>query len=200
MKYNLAIILLGLNIIGFGQVKQPESINISYYGEIITHPGIRIGVDYDLKKREKTKDLRSENTKTIQHNLLFRPSIGLFYHTDYQTGLFIIPEIAYKRQNEKGSFIEFGIGAGYLRTFIPNTYIVDKNDAAEKVYPGYNYFASEYFVSFGKDLQIKKNIPLSWYIKPQFMYAMPNFPVGTGYFALELGIRFSKPIFNAGQV
>jgi hypothetical protein len=116
--------------------------------------------------------------------------LGLFYHRRYQTGLIIIPEAKYKRQNHKGRFFECGIGAGYFRTFILNTYEVGSIGEVNHTTAGHNFFATNYFISFGKDLNLQKNLPLAYFIKPQFMYSVPNFPRGIGYFALELGITY----------
>lgn len=191
MRTSIIIFLLGFTMLASGQVKKPDVISISYYGEMITHPGFKISIDFDIKEWDKNKATKKDSSKTINKNLILSPTIGLFYHKRYQTGLFFIPEIKYKRQNPKGIFYEFGIGAGYLKTFIPNTYEVSSSGEINKTNAGYNYFATNYFISFGKDLSIKKNLPIAYFIKPQFMYAVPNFPSGTGYFALELGLCYS---------
>jgi hypothetical protein len=191
MRTFIIIFLLGFTMLAFGQVKKPDVISISYYGEMITHPGFKISADFDIKEWDKTKATKKDSSKTINKNLILSPTMGLFYHKRYQTGLFFIPEIKYKRQNPKGRFYEVGIGSGYFRTFIPNTYEVNSNGAVNKTNASYNYFASNFFISFGKDLSIKKNLPIAYFIKPQFMYAVPNFPNGTGYFALELGLCYS---------
>lgn len=173
------------------QFKNLESVSISYYGEMIIHPGVKICADYNLKEWDKTKITKKDSSKTINKSLLISPAFGFFYHKRYQTGLSIIPECKYKKRNKKGGFYELGIGLGYFRSFIPNTYEVNSSGEVNKTIAGHNYFASNYFVSFGKDLSVKKNLPIAYFIKPQFIYTVPNFPSGTGYFALELGISYS---------
>ncbi len=172
------------------QFKTVESITFSYYGEMVTHPGLKISADLNIREWDKIKSNRKDSSKVINKSFLISPALGFFYHRRYQTGLFLIPEAKYKRQNPKGGFYEVGFGIGYLRTFIPNTYEVSSNGEVNKVIAGHNYFASNYFVSFGKDLSIKKNLPIAYFIKPQFMYTVPNFPNGIGYFAFELGIKY----------
>ncbi len=172
------------------QIKRLESVSISYYGEIITHPGLKINTDFNVKNWDKVRNTKKNSEKTVNKSLIISPSLGVYYHKRYQTGLFLMPELKYKRLNPKGMFYEFGIGAGYLRTLIPNTYEVSENGVVEKVPAGNNYFSTNYFIAFGKDLKINKNLPLAYFIKPQFMFAVPNFPGGTSYFALELGICY----------
>ena len=173
------------------QLKTIESSNFSYYGEMITHTGMKISADFNIREWDKIKSSKHDSSKTINKSLLISPALGFFYHRRNQTGLFFIPEVKYKRQNPKGGFYEVGIGIGYLRTFIPNTYEVNRSGEVNKTVAGHNYFATNYFISFGKDLNIKKNLPIAYFLKPQFMYAVPNFPNGIGYFVLELGIKYT---------
>ena len=173
------------------QFKSLESVSISYYGEMITHPGLKVSADFNLKDWDKNKSSKKGALKTMNKSLIISPSLGSFYHRRYQTGLFFIPEVKYKRQNTQGGYCEFGVGAGFLRTFIPNTYELNNRGEVNKTTAGHNYFASSYFISFGKDLSVKKNQPIGYFIKPQFIYAAPNFPNGIGYFALELGLQYN---------
>ena len=190
MKYLILIACLTTTTVVQAQKVRPESFYASYFGEMITHPGLRVGVNFPLISWDKTKIKKSGNEKVILKSIDFSPSIGLFYHKDYQTGLFVMPELSYSRKNEKGNYMTFAIGAGYMRTFIPRVYDFNSNGEIEKIDAGYNYFISNYSVAFGKDLSIKKKIPLSIYIKPQLMYAMPNYSNGVRYAALELGLNY----------
>lgn len=190
MRYTLIIFLLGISSLAWGQNKKPTTVSISYFGEMITHPGLKLSADFNMKDWDKTKSSKKDSSKIIHKSLIISPTLGFYYHRRYQTGLFVMPEVKYKRQNRKGAFYEFGVGLGYLRTFISNTYEVSVNGEVRKVSAGHNYFATNYFISFGKDLSVKKNLPIAYFIKPQFMYAVPNFPGGVGYLALELGISY----------
>ena len=77
-----------------------------------------------------------------------------------------------------------------MRTFIPNVYDLNANGEIESIDAGYNYFLTNYSITFGKDLSVKKMIPISIYIKPQLMYALPNATNVISYFALELGASY----------
>lgn len=181
----LTLLLCAAGFSLHGQRLKPNSISFSYLGEMITHPGFKIAANYSLK--EWTKNTEGAES-SVQKNILLSPSFGLFYHRRYQTGLLLIPEIQYARQKPNGSFRQFGIGLGYMKTLIPNTYQVKDNGSVEKVTAGHGYLATNYFICFGKDLQPKRGIPISYYVKPQWLLALPNFPTGTGYFMLEIGI------------
>lgn len=169
---------------------KPNSISVSYYGEIITHPGLRIGANYNLRQWEKVKTSRKGVIKTKHKVIEITPSVGFYYHRRYQTGIFILPEIEYFRIKQNGKFFSIGLGLGYMRTFIPNTYEVLSNGEVNKINAGHDYFIRNYYVIFGKDLSVKKGIPLQYFIKPQLMTASPNFPKKVAYFILEIGIKY----------
>lgn len=190
MQKSLLLIFIIVHMSCKAQQKGLESISFSYFGEMITHPGFKIGLDYNLKEWNKIKASKKKSSGKILKMIMISPNIGSFYHRRYQTGVFFIPELKYKRQNPKRIFFEFGIGTGYLRTFIPNTYKVMSNGEVSKVIAGHNYFSTNYFLSFGRNLNIKNKIPISYFFKPQFMYTIPNFPRGVGYFILEFGLNF----------
>ena len=188
MKYTILLFMLFVSTILCAQINNPASISASYFGGTITHPGLKIGVNYELKNWDKNKLRKNTSQKIIKKSINLSPNIGFYYHKGYQTGLFILPELSYSRRKAKGSFMSYGLGIGYMRTFIPNVYEINSNNDIEKSSEGYNYFLTNYFIAFGKDLSIKHKVPAKIYIKPQIMYALPNFPNGITYFALEVGV------------
>ena len=165
---------------------KPDVVSFSYFGETITHPGFRLGVDYSLKEYEKIK----RSGKISYRSFLFTPSTGMFYHKGYQTSAFVLAEFSYKRMNENGRFFSVGIAPGYLRTFIPNSYAIKADGVIEKITTGNNYFLGDISLTFGKDLSINKDIPIAYYVKPQFLKAIPSASNATNYFALELGVQY----------
>ena len=177
----------------FGSRKGPDpkpykqtAFSIGYLGEMVTHPGIKIGLSYTLLDWNKTR-----KEKKMVKSISLNPSIGTYYHRRYQTGVFILPELAVNKVNEKNNGFSYGIGAGYLRTFIPNTYSVNDNNEVKKENAGYNYFLGSTFISFEKNLKFSTRKPLKLYIKPQFMYALPNFPKGVAYLMMEVGLKYT---------
>jgi len=156
-----------------------QAISFSYLGEMITHPGIRLGLDYPLRQWENSKSM---------NELQISPTLGFYTHRRYQTALFFIPDIRIMRQNQKGGQIGAGLGLGYLRTFIPNTYEVGSDGQVQKTLAGYHYLATSVSLHFGRMLNLQRR-EMGYYVRPQFVFATPGFPRGTGYFWLELGIQ-----------
>lgn len=190
MRYLLTVLCLCFGLISFSQKEKIDAISFSYFGEMIKHPGIKINADFPIKEWDKNKSAKEDYTKVFNKSIILSPALGMYYHKRYQTGLFIVPEIKYQRKNYMHSFLECGIGLGYLRTFIPNTFEVDSNGEVKNGSGGHDYLVTNYFITFGKDFIFNKPVPIAYYIKPQFMYAVPNFPTGIAYFALEIGFRY----------
>ena len=190
MRYLIVLLFLTSTFIAPGQNLKPQTFYASYFGATVAHPGLRLGVSYHLTGWDKTKTKKSGKEKLLQKSLALNPSIGFYYYKDYQTGLFVLPELSYSRKNAKGNHLSLAIGAGYMRTFIPNVYELSSDGDVQKIHAGYNYFITNYSISIGKDLSISKNIPINIFVKPELLNALPNYSKSVWYFALELGVCF----------
>ena len=128
-----------------------SAISLAYFGETITHPGLKVGISFPLYEWEKHKTLRNGREKLLDKRIDLSPQLGFYYHQDYQTGLFVLPELSYIRQNAKGNYTALGVGAGYLHTRVPRVYDFDPSGEIEQIRSGHHYFISNYFATFGKD-------------------------------------------------
>ncbi|RIV71550.1 hypothetical protein D2U88_07230 [Flagellimonas aequoris] len=188
-KFFVMLMVMFTSIGCFSQNMMPKSISVSYLGEMVTHPGLKLTFDYPLTEWEKSKSGRRGGERRIEKSIELSPTVGFYYHRRYQSGVMAIPELKFKRQNPKGNYFEIGAGLGYLRTIVPNTYEVDATGEVSKTHAGHNYWAKNLFVTFGRELKSHRGWPMGIFVKPQFLYATPNFPKGVGYFMLELGIN-----------
>jgi len=75
-------------------------INISYYGNLIIHPGIKIGADWNLLMINKTKE-KKRKTKNITKVLFISPSIAFYVHSNSNKGLFTSTDIGIRRYGKK---------------------------------------------------------------------------------------------------
>jgi len=192
MRGPLFIILFTVSVTSaLGQIVfMPSNISVSYVGEMITNPGAKISLNYTLKHwRSISKDGRGL-AKTHIKNYQLNFSGGFFYHKRYQTALFFLPEFEYHSANRKGRFWGVGAGLGYMRTLIPNTFEVNENGEVNSVNAGHNYGLASIYLTFGRDFYIAKNKNWKYFIKPQYVMAIPGFPNITSYFLLELGVAY----------
>ena len=195
MKKKKAIILvLSLFMLTSSAIAQglrPYAVSVSYAGEMITHPGAKVALEYRLRRWNKVKKSKRglANTRSKAEDINF--GVGFFYHEDYQTALFVLPEYHYMNANRKGFFWGVGGGLGYMRSFVPSTYEYDPGTGeVNEVIAGHHYGLAGVHFSFGQDLYIKRQQPVKYFIKPQFLLAFPNYPRFVGYFLLEAGLSF----------
>ena len=170
--------ILSTPSISNGQIR-PNVLSIGYFGELVTHPGLSVGLSFSISEWEKKRKA------DITQSLVFRPTASIFHHRRYQTGIILKPELALFRQKSGGSYRAIGSGGGYMRTIIPNSYEVSGTEVAKSTFSGHNYFIGSIFFEFGKS---SRSGPWGYYIKPQLLYAIPNFPNGVGYLAFEIGL------------
>lgn len=171
--------------------RRPMSLSFSYFGEMITHPGAKIGFNYQLKTRNKLKKRKSEKTGINVYSrkyALINASVGFLHHKNYQTGYFGLIELRFRTENQNDRFFELGIGFGFLRTATPSVSV--ENGVLETQTFGNNYGLASVSLGCGKSINILEKVPLEIMIRPQFLYAFPNFPNGVTYMALEAGINY----------
>jgi len=131
----------------YGQNENVIPINISYFGETITHPGIEIGY---------------ENNFFESFN--FTVSLGMYTHQRNHTGLFLNTGINWRHTFPIGYSMEFGVGAGYLHTWEigGDTYVVDDNEnvSIKQQYGHPHFMPSIKLGLIGWDFREKTDIPL----------------------------------------
>lgn len=173
-----------------GQSWKPQEVSISYFGEMITHPGIKLSASYQIKQWRQFKTQKKGASQEIFKSIQLSPSLAYYYHRRYHHGLQFVPELFYRRKKENGTYLDLGIGIGVLRTIIPEVYTINEEGRVEKSKVGYSYFKTSLFAAFGKDFFHSQKKVFTGFIKPQFQYSIPGFPNGTGYFFLEAGLLF----------
>lgn len=165
---------------------RPDAIKVGYFGEMISHPGIRVKIDYTIKHWEKVK-----KKACIKKQVSFGPGLGYFYHRRYQSGLLTNIELKLSRSKKNYFSFSYGIGAGYLATRALNVYEVNALGEVSKKLTLNHYFASNIFCEFTGDFSKKNKGPFGYTVSPNFVYALPNFPRAVGYLFLELGLNYS---------
>lgn len=146
-KLLISIFMVLLSVYyGFGQ-ERVIPINISYFGETLTHPGIEIGYEINFYKA-----------------LIFTASIGTYIHQRNHVGLFLSSGLNWRHTFSIGYSMEFGLGLGYLHTWAHggNIYTVDDNgNVSLKQNFGRPHFMPIVRLGLlGWDFRKKTNIPL----------------------------------------
>lgn len=191
MKLFYSVFLLVCATSSQAQLNNPKAFEFSYFGETITHPGVKFGVVYLINESHSSHFKRNGVTKQIIHNINLIPSLGYYHHKNYQNGFFVLPELEYSRKSSNNYYFSCYFGIGYLYTIIPDVYELSNMGYIDKVYTDNNYLLANVGITYGRDFQKEFNAPISLYTKPQILLAAPNTAGGILYFGLELGVKYN---------
>lgn len=174
-------------------IEPPEitAISASYFGELVTHPGLKIDFVRNFGFRAQNAERKSGSDYRVNKFFQVRPGIGFYVHPDYQTGVIAIGEFNRIRQTSKSlkrRFIGIGLGAGMMRTFIPKTFEVTADGSVEPTVAGHTYALASVQAVWGRRVHLFAE-QFNLFLKPRFMLAMPNFPNSVGYFTFEIGLE-----------
>ncbi|MBN2263896.1 MAG: hypothetical protein JW735_13330 [Prolixibacteraceae bacterium] len=188
MKKIITSFLICISLFCYAQKENKSpTFKISYFGEMITHPGLKFGVEHQLFLKESRK-----KQKEIKHQIISCLNIGGYTHFKFNTNLFLNTEIGYRHTCSGGFIYETMIGIGYLRTFINGkTYTVTNNGSISEIFlAGSNSFMPSFSLGFGADVKNKNNCIKAWYIKPVLFLQMPYNSSILPHLAIETGINF----------
>ena len=163
-----------------------KKINIAYFGKSVTRPGIKIGTDiceFSIKPRIKDRG------DTISRRFILSSNIGYYYHFRNHHGLFLNSELGFRIIYHGGFFMQFDIGAGYLRTFLAaRTYEVNSNGEIQKIpFAGSNKFMPGTGIILGKEFTGQKNKLKSIYCRVGGFMQYPYNTMWLPDLTLELG-------------
>jgi hypothetical protein len=187
MKTKLLLLSLLLTTLGGLQAQDKNKniqFNISYFGILGTHPGVKLGLQYPLANLQQAQKMDQLNQVIGAASLIF------YYHRRNQIGAGFNLELGFRSRKQDGLNKEFFIGAGYLRTFFPNT-VYDFDAQAgmlEKKSHGRSHFLKTAALGLGGNVDGDLNANF-WTIKPTLLHLRPFNRKGGFNFALDAGLH-----------
>jgi len=175
MKKKFLILMFFIPLGIFAQVKQEKQnaifdsnkipLNISYYGNLVIHPGIKIGADWNLLMIHKTKE-KKRKTKVIRKILYVSPNVAFYYHNNSNIGIIPSAEVGWRRYNNKLFYREVDFGLGYFHKFnMGETWEVTNDKIEKKISSSRGYFTPSLSVAFGKVFLRKEKEPVTAFVK-----------------------------------
>lgn len=158
-----------------------QQLRVAYFGETLTHYGAKVGYEMPLL---------TQPDHTVRHELFASLNLTVYRHPKNHIGLIVSPELTYRRTGRRGGFYELALSPAYFRYFLEGTtYRVAAGDRFEKVsMAGGNAFLPTVSLGFGKNLAIRRDIPLSWYARLNLMQQRPYNTSRLTRFGIEVGI------------
>jgi hypothetical protein len=152
-----------------------KGLNISYFGEYLTHYGLKIGIEYPIWIKEKVKTKKSSKEIPKQKLIFISGNIGGYFHKRNHIGIFVNSEIGYRKTRLRGFRYEFLIGLGYFHTFLQgDTYEVNDDGSVERIpLAGQANLMIPISAGIGYDFKFCYNKPFNLYLKPGFFIQYP---------------------------
>lgn len=171
---------------------QRIGINLSYFGESMTHPGYRFGAEYQLSGKVSTRTKRNGITINRKYELLLKGNLGNYYHFRNHTGLLLDADVGFRYIRKKGFKYEASLGVGYLHTFLQgDAYAVTDYSEVEKVpLAGQSNFSCLISWGIGRDYSFKYGKPWAWHIRNVLFMQYPFGSRCLWHSALELGVTY----------
>jgi hypothetical protein len=152
-----------------------NGIGISYYGENISHYGLKIATEFPVLVKDKLKVKDNDKIINKRKEIFITGNIGGYVHKRNHLAVFIGSEIGYRKTRKKGFKYEFLLGLGYLHTFLQgDTYEVSDDGDVKKVnFAGQSNLMIPFSLGFGYDFNFFYKKPISVSIKPGFFIQYP---------------------------
>lgn len=177
-------IILTIALAGAALMNAPaQGIRAGYYGETVTHYGLKIAYERPLLTHVRT---RNQARKT----LLFAPGLAAYRHPHNHLGFILSPELTYRRTGRRGGQFEVGIAPAYFRYFLDGTtYEVDDAGEFRRVrLAGGSAFLPTISVGVGRDLSVRHKLSLAWFTRLNLMQQRPYNTSALLRFSLEAGV------------
>lgn len=178
---------------------EAQNIHMGYWGELMTHPGIKVAYDYPITGIQKEKEVKNK-TISRNHQWLVGSELGVYKHPQNHSGMIlgITSGYRYERTKQKSGKkkkilrTDISFGAGYYRYFLAGTTYQFQEDGSieSQNSGGSGSFMPSGSVSFSMNIPNQKDIPLFWYFKPSF-YLETQHNTGVNYKPfLEVGFSY----------
>jgi len=160
----------------------------SLLGNQLIYPGLNIQAEKTFASKEKTKPRKHDKVWIKQRNLIATIDLGAYCHPKMFTALINTYGIKYQKITKRSWFYEAGLGFGYVRTFLPETYKVKDDGTVKKVFlPGYTYFTPKLDFTWGR--QFKKPFLINQlFIKASAFYLLHYNYTNLPTYSVELGM------------
>jgi hypothetical protein len=184
MKLNSLLVFILLSF--WGKAQNTSTIGISYYGEMIGHPGLSFSYEKGFYSFQKTKMDKAQMQK--KRTLFYGLEIGGFHHNNAMNACFSQILVGFRKAGFKGRTWSASLGNGGFVGSIPNTFTVEDGVVSE-VKTRHYYTMHSLNFSYGR--QVSWFGGSEWFLSPTFYITQPAFPKYTAHFALRLGLKKS---------
>ncbi|MGB0430589.1 MAG: hypothetical protein ACPGLV_08960 [Bacteroidia bacterium] len=182
MKFNTLLIFMLLSF--WGNAQNSSTIGVSYFGEMIGHPGLSFCYEKDFYSFQKVKMDKAQVQK--KRTFFYGLEIGGFHHKNALNTGFSQIMVGFRKTGYKGRIWSASLGNGGFIGSIPNSFKIEDGVVSE-VKSRHYYTMHSLNFSYGKKVSWFGGS--QWFLSPTFYIKQPAFPKYTAHFALRMGLK-----------
>lgn len=134
---------------------KPTNINLGYFSELVTNPGLTVGTEYSLFRSKSNKNEISSDI-----------NLGFYNHERNSRAIFIDTNIGYRYTSSVGLTFQAQAGIGYIHSYLGAIeYDVIDGNLIEKPDYGTPGLMPSLSLGIGWDFRKKNIAPLNTYFK-----------------------------------
>jgi hypothetical protein len=154
------------------------AFKLDYFGELVLHPGLTMGVDYTLVKK---------NWVTVHWD----SELGGYWHKWNNTALFLKSSIG-ARLPISSLFVDMNLGVGYMHSFPAGTIYRRVSDGSVEKAPnwGSSHFMPNASFLLGWDGTRKNNAPFTVHIGAEAYYQSNFNHIFLPHLAAKVGVTY----------
>ncbi len=162
-----------------------RAIELNYYSDNFTSPGISAAYTHSLKTWRKHKKNRWVDT-SIQTGARVSAYTRVNHHVGYQ----LSPFARLERIGSRGFLSHVEIGAGYLlKRNLNTTYSIEDGAVREIPFAVHHRFVTSLTLGLGYSLKSTLKLPVSVFVRPGFLFEIPNNLNYLLHLQSEIGLR-----------
>lgn len=156
------------------EMDKTPNVKAAYMGSII-YPGFKLGVEFPMFAKEKTRTKANGTTKIKLKERFIAANLSFYHHSTYHTNIMLSAEWQMRKTRQNGWFTEFAPGLGLSRTLLAGeTYEQNETGSFDKAnLAGHTYFMASVMGGFGYDFKVKKEKPMKVYFKGGLLILTP---------------------------
>ncbi|MCI4670998.1 MAG: hypothetical protein MRZ79_22870 [Bacteroidia bacterium] len=163
-------------------------ISLSYFGEMATHGGIRIGLTTPISQMIKEK---GEET-SVNKAWIVGGCITYYKHPRNHKGLMVTGVIGRQRVGKNGFQTSLNLEAGYMLSILDGeTYEWNDSEIVESSNKGSSHIVFGLNGGFGWNFDKKTDLPLSFMIQPHLYFQAPYNTTIVPRLALETKLSYN---------
>ena len=141
-------------------------VSLSYFGELLVHPGIRLGVEIPISQSATASSLGNRAWVVGGHLTTYR-------HARNHRALIISGSISRERINQAGLMSDIRLESGYMASFVDGESFSWQNGEILESGSGSSHFYAGINGSLGWDFNKKSDLPMSVRLRPHLFIQAP---------------------------